>query len=430
MLRRAWPRRSALDWAIRCAVLLASHLAFSQSSSDAPLAVTGVRFWTLGDVTRVVVEVSGEFDYRGERLSAPDRIYFDILASRPRLAGDAVPVVKVGDGLLRQIRLAETKPGVTRVVLDLAGPAEYSAAQLANPSRLIVELRASKLASQPEASAAVGRVAAPQAGPESAAPGPGAALAPRAAQPARPTHTGARSLVRALGLKLTRVVLDPGHGGHDTGTIGPTGLAEKDLVLDVARRLGALIEERLGAEVVYTRTDDTFVPLEQRTAIANQSKADLFLSIHANAGSRSASGVETYFLSLTTSREALEVAARENATSEKTIHELEDLVRKIALQDKVEESREFATAIQSALQTTLAGASGRDRGVRKAPFLVLVGASMPSVLAEIGFLSNPREERLLKRPAHRQRIAEALFKGVSSYASTLSHFQAANLRER
>lgn len=430
MLRRAWPRRSALDRAIRCAVFLAGHLAFSQSSSDAPLAVTGVRFWTLGDVTRVVVEVSGEFDYRGERLVAPDRIYFDILASRPRLAGDAVPVVKVGDGLLRQIRLAETKPGVTRVVLDLAGPAEYSAAQLANPSRLIVELRGSKVASQPEPSAAVGRVAAPQAGPESAAPGSGAALPPRAAQPARPTHTGTRSLVRALGLKLTRVVLDPGHGGHDTGTIGPTGLAEKDLVLDVARRLGALIEERLGAEVVYTRTDDTFVPLEQRTAIANQSKADLFLSIHANAGSRSASGVETYFLSLTTSREALEVAARENATSEKTIHELEDLVRKIALQDKVEESREFATAIQSALQTTLAGASGRDRGVRKAPFLVLVGASMPSVLAEIGFLSNPREERLLKRPAHRQRIAEALFKGVSSYASTLSHFQAANLRER
>lgn len=433
MLPRSWPRRSAFDRAIRCvscAVFLAGHPVFSQSPSDSLLAVTGVRFWTLGDVTRVVVEVSGEFEYRSERLSGPDRIYFDILSSRPRLAAGAVQPVKVGGGILRQIRIAETQPGITRVVLDLAGPAEYIAAQLANPSRLIVELRASKIATQPETGAAVARSATQEAGAERSAPGAAVPPPSRVAQPARPTHTGTRSLVRALGLKLTRVVLDPGHGGHDTGTIGPTGLAEKDLVLDVARRLGALIEERLGAEVVYTRTDDTFVPLEQRTAIANQSKADLFLSIHANAGPRSATGVETYFLSLTTSREALEVAARENATSEKTIHELEDLVRKIALQDKVDESREFATAIQSALQATLASAGSRDRGVRKAPFLVLVGAAMPSVLAEIGFLSNPREERLLKRPAHRQRIAEALFQGVSNYASTLSHFQAANLRGR
>ncbi len=428
MLLRSCPRRPALDRAIGCVLFLAGHLALAQSASDSLLAVTGVRFWALGDVTRVVVEVSGEFEYRGERLSAPDRIYFDILASKPRLAGGAVQAVKAGDGLLRQIRLAETQPGVTRVVLDLAGPAEYTAAQLANPSRLIVELRASKIASPPGAGAVVRGAVTPQPDPQS--PGPGVLPPPQVAQPARPTHTGTRSLVRALGLKLARVVLDPGHGGHDTGSIGPTGLTEKDLVLDVALRLGALIEQRLGAEVIYTRTDDTFVPLEQRTAVANQSKADLFLSIHANAGSRSAAGVETYFLSLTTSREALEVAARENATSEKTIHELEDLVRKIALQDKVEESREFATAIQSALQATLGGTSGRDRGVRKAPFLVLLGASMPSVLAEIGFLSNPREERLLKRPAHRQRIAEALFKGISSYASTLSHFQAANRRER
>lgn len=421
MLRRVPRSLPAFVWA-----LFQMGQVLAQVSSEPLLAVTGVRFWTLGDVTRVVVEVTGEFDYRGERLANPDRIYFDILGCKPRPSVVA-PVVNTGGGLLQQIRVAETQPGVTRVVLDLAGPAEYLAAQLANPSRLIVELRGTKTPAAGDAQAAA---PAPQPQVKPPKPGDRAVVTTRGgtALPARPTHTGNRSLVRALGLKLTRVVLDPGHGGHDTGTLGPTGLAEKDLVLDVAQRLGALIEERLGAEVIYTRTDDTFVSLERRTEIANESKADLFLSIHANAGSRSASGVETYFLSLTSSREALEVAARENATSEKTIHELEDLVRKIALQDKVEESREFAVAIQSALRRTLPGASGRDRGVRKAPFLVLIGASMPSVLAEIGFLSNPREERLLKRPAQRQRIAEALFRGIASYAATLSHFQAAHAK--
>ncbi|MCS6952028.1 MAG: N-acetylmuramoyl-L-alanine amidase [Bryobacterales bacterium] len=416
MLRRAPGSLAALGW-----VLLPMGQLFAQVSSEPWLAVTGVRFWTLGDVTRVVVEVTGEFDYRGEKLPNPHRIYFDLFGCKPRLGAG---VIEAGGALLQQIRVAETQPGVTRVVLDLAGPAEYLAAQLANPSRLIVELRATKTATLDR--------------PPTLGQTPGAPTEPRAAESralgarpsgapvgARPSPTGTPSLVRALGLKVARVVLDPGHGGHDTGTVGPTGLAEKDLVLDVARRLGALLEERLGAEVIYTRTDDSFVSLERRTEIANQSKADLFLSIHANAGSHSASGVETYFLSLTTSREALEVAARENATSEKTIHELEELVRKIALQDKVEESREFAKAIQSALHRTLSGTSGRDRGVRKAPFLVLLGASMPSVLAEIGFLSNPREERLLKRPAQRQRIAEGLFRGIASYAATLGQFQAA-----
>lgn len=402
--------------------------ALAQAPAEAPLAVTAVRFWPLGDVTRVVIEVTGEFEYRGEKLADPDRIYFDILGSKPRLGPGVAHVVK-GAGLLQQIRIAETQPGVTRVVLDLAGPAEYMAAQLANPSRLIVELRGARAPEPPKVETPA-RLSGERVDPARPGSGSGVPKPAAPALPARPTHAGSRSLVRALGLKFTRVVLDPGHGGHDTGTLGPTGLAEKDLVLDVARRLGALIEERLGAEVIYTRTDDTFVSLERRTQIANESKADLFLSIHANAGSRTASGVETYFLSLTTSREALEVAARENATSEKSIHELEDLVRKITLQDKVEESREFAAAIQSALYTTLPGASGRDRGVRKAPFLVLIGASMPSVLVEIGFLSNPREERLLKRPAQRQRIAEALFRGVSAYAATLSHFQAAGLKAR
>lgn len=248
------------------------------------------------------------------------------------------------------------------------------------------------------------------------------------ARPAQQTRLGDRSLTRALGLKLRRVVIDAGHGGHDTGTISRSGLKEKDLVLDVALRLGALIEERLGSEVVYTRSDDTFIPLEDRTAFANRHKADLFLSIHANSSpAKSAAGMETFYLNFTTSKSDLDVAARENASSEKSIHDLSDLVRRITLQDKVEESREFASRVQTAGYELTAKTHGRvrNRGVKKAPFVVLIGARMPSVLVEIGFLSNSKEESLLKKVEHRTKIAEALFKGVSRYADGLSHFRVA-----
>jgi N-acetylmuramoyl-L-alanine amidase len=183
--------------------------------------------------------------------------------------------------------------------------------------------------------------------------------------------------------------------------------------------------------VIYTRTDDTFIPLEQRTDIANQAKADLFLSIHANSSPlRSAAGVETYYLNFTTSKAALDLAARENAGSQQSIFELQSLLEKIALKDKVDESREFAGRIQSALFSVSAKSDShaRDRGVRKAPFVVLIGASMPSVLAEIGFISNAHDESIMKRSEYRQRLAEALYKGLASYAGTLSHFQVAQKR--
>ncbi|MGZ5003696.1 MAG: N-acetylmuramoyl-L-alanine amidase, partial [Chthoniobacterales bacterium] len=233
---------------------------------------------------------------------------------------------------------------------------------------------------------------------------------------ARPTAAGDRSLIRALGLKIGKIVIDAGHGGHDTGTIGPNGLLEKDLVLDVAKRFGRLLESRLGAEVIYTRQDDTFIPLETRTAIANRERADLFISIHANSSRDSdARGVETYYLNFTSSPEALEVAARENAVSEKSIHELQDLVKKIALKDKIDESREFAGDVQESLYGGLAlrNAGIRNRGIKKAPFIVLIGANMPSILAEISFVSNPADERKLETSEHRQRIAESLYRGVS-----------------
>jgi N-acetylmuramoyl-L-alanine amidase len=253
------------------------------------------------------------------------------------------------------------------------------------------------------------------------------------AHEARPTTAGDRSLIRALGLKIGKIVIDPGHGGHDTGTIGPNGLEEKDLVLDVGRRLGKLLESRLGSEVVFTRKDDTFIPLETRTAIANQARADLFVSIHANSSrDPAARGVETYYLNFTSSADALEVAARENAVSETSIYGLQDLVKKIALKEKIEESREFAWDVQESLHTGLAAKAPaiRDRGVKKAPFIVLIGANMPSILAEISFVSNPTDERRLSTAEYRQRIAESLYRGIAKYVNGLSGVKMASKLEK
>jgi N-acetylmuramoyl-L-alanine amidase len=246
------------------------------------------------------------------------------------------------------------------------------------------------------------------------------------ATPARaavPTADGQTSLVRALGLKIGRIVIDAGHGGHDSGTLGAGGIQEKDVVLDVALRLGKLLHDRLGAEIIYTRSDDTFIPLETRTAIANKAQADLFLSIHANSSQDvSARGVETYYLNFTSDPTALDVAARENAVSDQSIHQLSDLVKKIALKDKIEESREFAADVEGSLYAGLekGNAGLKDRGVKKAPFVVLIGANMPSILAEISFVTNPTDAEQLEQPEYRERVAESIYKGVARYEGGLS----------
>ena len=454
--------------------------------------VKQVRFWSLGEITRVAIEVSGEFKYRHDRLAAPDRVFFDIQGARPEMTDRKIFTIPVGDPLVKQIRIAETQPGVTRVVVDLEShdpPVQYTASQLSGPERLIVEFKLKDKPAPPVTSSVTGSQVLPdslgtQSEPTAVAAKPeprrfdppppsqestplpnpevktpvlapstvamttnsarpplsGGAVrqnlptppntAPPAPQalPAKRNLNGEESLTRVLGLKLGRVVLDAGHGGHDEGTRGPTGLTEKEVVLDIAQRLGALLEERLSTEVVYTREDDTFIPLEQRTRIANEHKADLFLSIHANSSPvRSVSGVESYYLNFTTSRTALDVAARENATSQSSIFDLQQVLQKIAVKDKIDESREFATRIQTALYavSTKTNVAAKNRGIKKAPFVVLIGASMPSVLAEIGFLTNASDEALLRNPAHRQKIAEALYKGIASYADTLSHFNVA-----
>ena len=240
---------------------------------------------------------------------------------------------------------------------------------------------------------------------------------------APPTAEGETSLMRALGLKIGRIVIDAGHGGHDSGTLGAGGIQEKDVVLDVALRLGKLLHDRMGAEIVYTRDDDTFIPLETRTAIANKAQADLFISVHANSSpDESARGVEVYYLNFTSDPDAMRVAARENAVSTESVHELSDLVKKIALKDKIDESKELASDVDASLYAGLErGNPGlKDRGVKKAPFVVLIGANMPSILAEISFVTNPDDAAQLETEAYRQRVAESLFRGVAKYAAGIN----------
>ncbi|MCL4821863.1 MAG: N-acetylmuramoyl-L-alanine amidase [Vicinamibacteria bacterium] len=268
--------------------------------------------------------------------------------------------------------------------------------------------------------------------PPAPTPSPIATPAPRVAdaqvtpppQPPKTNRSGDYSLARQLGLGARRIVIDAGHGGHDPGSIGRRGLQEKDLVLDVALKLARLVETELGAEVVLTRDSDVFIPLEERTAIANSKGADLFLSIHANSSrSPRARGIETYFLSFAKDAHAEEVAARENAISQATLKDLQGLVRKITLNSKIDESRDFAASIHEALVGGLKPVNplgSTDRGVRTAPFYVLIGANMPSILAEIAFLSHPEEEKQLKTQAYREHIARSLLAGVRSYLTVLN----------
>jgi N-acetylmuramoyl-L-alanine amidase len=241
--------------------------------------------------------------------------------------------------------------------------------------------------------------------------------------PAAPSAnaSGRFSLSRQLGLNVSRIVIDPGHGGHDPGA-KTKGLTEADLVLDVALRLEQLLQKHDGFDVVLTRREDTFVALEERTAIANRERADLFLSIHANASRNTAArGIETYFLNLAANPEAEVVAARENAASSRSMRQLPEIVRAIALNNKIRESRDFASMIQSSLTTQIQKTDRqiRNLGVKQAPFMVLLGATMPSVLAEISFITNRQDAALLKTEKHRQKIAEALYAGVLRYQQSL-----------
>ena len=360
------------------------------------------------DSTLVVIDLEDSVRFTSGRIKKPDRIFFDLHDAR--LTPDVAHAnLHVEGNLLKSVRVAQYRPGVVRVVLDVNGVKDYTASLVKNPTRLLIDLLASKRATLTASNGDLIRDNRPDVTPASAP---------------KPTRDGESTLTRALGLKINRIVIDPGHGGHDTGTIGPSGLMEKDLCLDVALRLGKIIQQRLpGAQVVYTRSDDTFIPLEERTRIANEAKADLFISIHANSSpNKGARGIETYYLNLRGSPEAMEVAARENAMSDQGIHDLQDLVKDIARTEKIDESREFAEDVQDSLTQHIfrTAHTAKNRGVRKAPFVVLIGADMPSILTEISFLSNPWDEKQLKRPAERQKVAEGIYQGVADYLQSLN----------
>ncbi|HJX00869.1 MAG TPA: N-acetylmuramoyl-L-alanine amidase [Terriglobales bacterium] len=448
--------------------------------SEKIVQVNSIKHTSETDYTRITVNLEQDVRFESQRLDHPDRVFFDLKNARlaSRLMGSSV---NVDDGRVKKIRMAQYKPGRARVVIETDGRASFNASVALNPPRLVIDVRSDSAATETacadaasngdcgndndEGDAKVLRAAErstsvvnprdtsvpkkviveadpddpPVEANDEPAKNPGRSGQPSKlsrskrgktqlafASPmreAQPTSDGDRSLIRTLGLRIGKIVIDPGHGGHDTGTIGPNGLLEKELVLDVSRRLGKLLGSRLGAQVVFTRRDDTFIPLETRTSIANQEQADLFVSVHANSShDPDARGVETYYLNFTSSPEALEVAARENAASDKSIHELQDLVKKIALKEKIEESREFAADVQQSLHSGLSAKSPgiRNRGVKKAPFIVLIGANMPSILAEISFVSNPDDERRLETSDYRQRIAESLYRGVARYVDGLS----------
>lgn len=399
-------------------------------------AVDNIRYWEALNSVRVVVDVTGDIKFNQGEAKGPDRVFIDISPARLNslLAGKQWPVQS---GLLQQIRVGQYDASTVRVVLDIGRIGQVTSFSLRDPDRLIIDVlgKEPEAVSQPAvtlpASAVSAVPAAPLPLPEPPKPTKSKPVdvETKVITPARATTDGTRSLVRSLGLKLSRVVIDAGHGGHDTGSIGPGGYTEKELVLDVAVRLQQLIEKELGADVVMTRTDDNFVPLETRTALANQHQADLFISLHANSSRvRSVRGVETFFLNFSSSRENVEIATRENAASGRSIHELQDLVKKIMLQDKVDESRELAQHIQRAMFARKG--SGLDRGVKQAPFIVLIGANMPSILAEIAFISNPQDEKQIKTAQTRQAIAESLFDGVRSYAESLSGMKTAKSQDK
>jgi N-acetylmuramoyl-L-alanine amidase len=398
--------------------------------SATPAALTGIRREVLAEVLRVTLELEREVPFYDERLEAPSRVFIDLQNAR---ATDALKdaTIPYPDDVVKQIRVGRQIDARTRVVLDLTSARPYSVYALYNPYRIVIDFERSTTTAVPFVPALASTVApapiAPATASKAAPQPPVAPITPASeatVAPIAPPSTnvaGGFSLSRQLGLGIARIVIDPGHGGRDPGA-KVKGLTESSLVLDVALRLEKLLKKQKNVEVVLTRRTNAFVALEERTAIANKSGADLFLSIHANAsGTASVQGIETYFLNFAPNPEAEALAARENAGSSRSMRHLPDIVEAIALNNKIDESRDFATMVQSTLYERLRKANKnlKNLGVKQAPFMVLIGATMPSILAEISFLTNEQEGKLLKTDKYRQQIADALLAGIMRYQGSL-----------
>lgn len=438
-------------------------VALTNPAAPADLAtLNNIQRTVLPDSVRVSLELDREVTYHEERLGGPARLFFD-LKNVQVTAALKDKVLSFPTDVVGKIRVGRHPDNTVRVVLDFEDVSKYSVFTLYNPFRLVIDAQrsAGRVAAVAPLPAPAPVSSTVPSGPSPAEPAPLAkapapieipkvaisepTLAPPtpepppniAASPVAPTpvpspaptapvapasnSAGGFSIARQLGLSVSRIVIDPGHGGHDPGTLAK-GLNEADLTLDVALRLEKLLQKDPGVEVVLTRRTDVFIPLEERTAIANRHNADLFLSIHANSSKNAeANGIETFYLSFASSPDAEAVAARENSASEREMHQLPDIIKAIALNNKLDESRDLATMVQDALVGSLRKTNKdvRSRGVKKAPFVVLIGAQMPSVLAEISFLTNKQELQLLKTTAYKDRIAKSLYDAVVKYRRSL-----------
>lgn len=386
------------------------------NATQAPMStLKAIRREVLPGAVRMTLELERETLFSEERLDGPPRVYVDLQNTQ---AVDALEeaTLPFSDDVVQRARVGRQADHRTRVVFDLQGAGRYSVYSLYNPYRIVIDFERTGASAAAANDAGAAWTPTPVARPPAAPPAAAAA-----------NTGGGFSLSRQLGLGVARVVIDPGHGGHDPGA-QVRGLTEADLVLDVALRLEKLLAAEPGVEVLLTRRSNAYVPLDDRTAVANRASADLFLSIHANASAvASVSGFETYFLNFAPNREAEAIAARENAGSARTMSNLPDIVKAIALNNKINESRDFATMVQASMHERLrqGNRNVRNLGVKQAPFMVLIGATMPSVLAEVAFLTNRQEAALLRTQSYRQQLAEALFGGIMKYQQSLKTTTAA-----
>jgi N-acetylmuramoyl-L-alanine amidase/putative methionine-R-sulfoxide reductase with GAF domain len=365
-----------------------------------PTRITGIRHWSAADSSTVVIDLEDQVQYEARRLANPDRIYFDLhdTSLAPELEGKTV---EIGDGLLARVRVAHPASSMTRVVLETKGNSNYSVSLEPNPYRLVVQVR--KLGADGKSESNLF---------------PGAREAEREKLAiAVPPPTREDIQLRSRVTKM-RIVVDAGHGGWDLGTVGRRGLLEKDLVLEIAQRLGKLLESRLGAEVILTRNDDNYIPLDERAEMANHSQADLFVSVHANYSDLpSARGVETYYTNSFSAPNAKDLETRTKQTGNK--HPVTAALSPVELHERIEQSRRLAASVQRSLYGTLSADNPglRDRGVKEASYVVLTETAMPGILAEVSFVSSPADEQKLRSDGYREQIAQALYRGIARYAT-------------
>lgn len=373
--------------------------------------INNIRHWTGKKYTRVVVDIDRKTDYKYGTLPEPDRLFIDV--SSAVLTQELIKQkIEVKEGFLQGIRTGQFTYNTSRVVLDFDKIKRFDIFSLDNPFRIVVDIYADE-GNVKEKTASNDNVV--RAEPMDAG------VSEKYIPEPKKNSDGGYSLVRQLGLGVKKIVIDPGHGGKDPGAIGVNGIKEKDITLMIAKQLEALLKQD-GFVVYLTRDKDIYLSLEERTAIANSLEADLFISIHVNSSkNRRLRGIETYYLNFAVTESEMEVAARENATSEKSVGELQKLIRKIMLNSKIKESMDFADTVHNNLvQQVKKNHDTINLGVKKAPFYVLIGAQMPAILVEVSFLSNPVDAKKLSDRDFMVALAEGIKGGIIKYGETLN----------